>query len=51
MRILMASAFFESHGVGVKMFAGALARAMVKRGHDIYITGQHSTPRLYMRHF
>lgn len=39
MRILTASAFFESHGGGVEIVAGALARAMAKRGHDSYITG------------
>lgn len=39
MRILTVSAFFESHGGGVEIVAGALARAMAKRGHDSYLTG------------
>ena len=39
MRILTVSAFFESHGGGVEIVAGALARAMANRGHDSYITG------------
>ena len=39
MRILTVSAFFESHGGGVEIVAGALARAMAKRGHDSFITG------------
>ncbi len=39
MRILTVSAFFESHGGGVEIVAGALARAMARRGHDSYITG------------
>jgi glycosyltransferase involved in cell wall biosynthesis len=33
MRILNVSAFFESHGGGIELVAGNLARALAKRGH------------------
>lgn len=39
MRILTVSAFFESHGGGVEIVAGALARALARRGNDCRITG------------
>lgn len=39
MRILTVSAFFESHGGGVEIVAGALARSLGKRGHESYVTG------------
>lgn len=34
MRILTVSSFFESHGGGLEIVAGALARALAVRGHD-----------------
>ncbi len=34
MRILTVSAFYESHGGGIELVAGALARALARRGHD-----------------
>ncbi len=34
MRILTVSSFFESHGGGLEIVAGALAQALAKRGHD-----------------
>ncbi|MCU0948426.1 MAG: glycosyltransferase [Porphyrobacter sp.] len=34
MRILTVSSFFESHGGGLEIVAGALARALAARGHD-----------------
>lgn len=34
MRILTVSPFFESHGGGVEIVAGALARALAARGHE-----------------
>lgn len=39
MRILTVSAFFESHGGGVEIVAGALARALGHRGHDSRLMG------------
>lgn len=39
MRILTVSAFFEKHGGGVEIVAGALARALALRGHDCHVTG------------
>lgn len=33
MRILTVSAFFESHGGGIELVAGHLARALARRGH------------------
>lgn len=34
MRILTVSAFYESHGGGIELVAGALARALARRGHE-----------------
>ncbi len=34
MRILSVSAFFESHGGGIEIVAGSLARALGRAGHD-----------------
>lgn len=34
MRFLTVSAFFESHGGGIEIVAGALARALAARGHE-----------------
>jgi alpha-maltose-1-phosphate synthase len=34
MRILTVSSFFETHGGGLEIVAGALARALASRGHD-----------------
>lgn len=34
MRILTVSSFFETHGGGLEIVAGALARALAARGHD-----------------
>lgn len=34
MRILTVSAFYESHGGGIEVVAGELARALAARGHD-----------------
>jgi len=39
MRILTVSAFFEKHGGGVEIVAGALARSLASRGHDCHVTG------------
>ena len=44
MRILTASAFFETHGGGVEIVAGALARALARRGHQSYLTGAAFDP-------
>ena len=34
MRILIVSAFYESHGGGIEVVAGAMARALGRRGHE-----------------
>jgi alpha-maltose-1-phosphate synthase len=34
MRILTVSAFYEGHGGGIEIVAGATARALARRGHD-----------------
>lgn len=34
MRILTASSFFETHGGGLEIVAGALAEALARKGHD-----------------
>jgi glycosyltransferase involved in cell wall biosynthesis len=34
MRILTVSAFYESHGGGIEIVAGATARALARRGHE-----------------
>ena len=39
MRILTVSAFFETHGGGIEIVAGALASALAQRGHDSRLTG------------
>lgn len=44
MRFLTVSAFFETHGGGVEIVAGALASALAKRGHDSRITGAAFDP-------
>lgn len=42
MRILTVSSFFETHGGGLEIVAGALAGALVRRGHD----SRHAAARL-----
>lgn len=44
MRILTVSAFFESHGGGIEIVAGALARALADLGHESRITGAAFDP-------
>ena len=34
MRILTASAFYENHGGGIEIVAGAMARGLARRGHE-----------------
>jgi len=34
MRILIVSAFYEGHGGGIEVVAGAMARALARRGHE-----------------
>lgn len=44
LRILTVSAFFESHGGGIEIVAGELARALGRRGHDSRLTAAALDP-------